>query len=256
MTSAATNVAIVTAPRSAERAEIEDTPPADQAPITPYRDVRDVRLNQSLSLTALLLATLLIASFGMIVYLATRPAQQVVIERSSEGDRVIAINGQAVRNGIAVGADKPGANEKKTIAREWAAARFGVDPLTREKDLERMFRMMSPAAAKAYADLMKRNGELERESAERWQAVWKPQVVEIDRTDPYRVNIVGAMEIAKRTPNGEQREAKQIMFSLHTLPDAGRAPRNAQTGFLIDDILDYKELPAVVSSSTSALTAQ
>src|SRR5215475_4611494 len=141
MTSAATDVAIVTGPRSAERAEIEDAPLMDQAPITPYRDVRDVRLNQSLSLTALLLAALLIVSFGMIVYLATRPAQQVIIERSSEGDHVIAVNGQAVRSGIAVGADKPGANDKKTIAREWAAARFAIDPLTREKDLERMFRM-------------------------------------------------------------------------------------------------------------------
>src|SRR6266511_390987 len=254
MSARATDIAMLTAPQNAERAEIEDAPLTDQAPITPYRDVRDVRLNQSLSLTALLLAALLVISFGVIVYLATRPAQQVVIERSSEGDRVLAVNGQAIRNDIAVGADKPGANEKKTIAREWATARYGVDPLTREKDLERMFRMMSPGAAKAYADLMKRNGELERESAERWQSVWKPQVVEIDRTDPYRVNIVGTMEITKKAPNGEQREAKQVMFGLHTLPDAGRAPRNAQTGFLIDDILDYKELPAAVSSSTSALT--
>jgi len=256
MSARATDIAVLASPRNAERAETEDAPLMDQAPIMPYRDVRDVRLNQSLSLTALLLAALLVFSFGVIVYLATRPAEQVVIERSSEGDRVLAVNGQTVKNGIAVGADKPGASEKKTIAREWAAARYGVDPLTREKDLERMFRMMSPGAAKAYADLMKRNGELERESAERWQAVWKPQVVEIDRTDPYRVNIVGTMEIVKRTPNSEQREAKQVMFGLHTVPDAGRAPRNMQTGFLVDDILDLKELPVVVSSSTSALTAQ
>src|SRR5262245_40326267 len=142
MSARATDIAILEAPQNSERAEIEDAPLTDQAPMTPYRDVRDVRLNQLLSITALLLAALLVVSFGVIVYLATRPAQQVVIERSGEGDRVIAINGQAVSNGIAIGADKPGANEKKTIAREWAVARYGVDPMTREKDLERMFRMM------------------------------------------------------------------------------------------------------------------
>jgi competence protein ComGC len=80
-----------------------------------YRDVLDVRLNQKLTLTALLLAALLIISFGMIVFLATRPAQQVIIEKSGEGDHVVAINGQAVKSGFAIGPDKPGANDKKTI---------------------------------------------------------------------------------------------------------------------------------------------
>ena len=121
-----------------------------------------------------------------------------------------------------------------------------------------MFRLMSPSAAKAYSDLLKKLGELERERNERWQAVWKPQIVEIDKGDPYRVNLVGTWEITKASKagsGGTEREVKQLMFALHMARDTdqGRAPRNAQTGFLIDDILDYKELPAAVSSSTSAL---
>jgi len=243
------DIVTLTAPEKAGNIGFED------APLSVYRDVRDLRLLRSLSITALVLSALLIVSLGIIFYLATRPAQQVVIERSSEGDRVIAVNGQAVRNGIAVGADKPGANDKKTLAREWATARYGVDPLTREKDIEKMFKMMAPNAARAYAAVMKRNGELERESAERWQAVWKPQVVEVDRVDQYRVNIVGTMEITKKAPNGDQREAKQIMFGLHLIPDAGRTPRNIQTGFLVDDILDLREIP-IESGPASALTAQ
>jgi hypothetical protein len=251
----ATDIVTLPAPQAADRVEPVDAPSIDQAPALPYRDVRDVRLNQLLSITALALSALLVVSLGLIIYLATRPPQQVVIERSSEGDRVIAVNGQAVRNGVAVGADKPGANDKKTIAREWVAARYGIDPMTREKDLERMFRMMSPNAARAYANLMKGNGELERENAERWQAVWKPQVVDVDRIDPYRINIVGRMEITKKASNGAQREEKQIMFGLRLIPDTGRAPRNMQTGFLVDDILDLKELP-VDNGPASALTAQ
>jgi hypothetical protein len=226
--------------------------------VTVYRDVKDVRLIRSLSIMALLQAFLLVISFVTIVYLAAKPAQQIVIERSAEGDRVIAINGQAVRNGIMLGVDKPGAGDKQTLAREWTAARYAVDPLTREKDLEKMFRLMDPHAAKAYSDLLKKQGALERERNERWQAVWKPQVVEIDKGDPYRVNVVGMWEITKSSKGGNggaEREAKQLMLALHMIRDTdqGRAPRNAQTGFLIDDIFDYKELPVVVSPSISAL---
>jgi hypothetical protein len=207
---------------------------------------------------ALLQAFLLMISFATIVYLAVRPAQQMVIERSTEGDRVIAVNGQAIGNGIVLGADKPGAGDKQTLAHEWTAVRYAVDPLTREKDLEKMFRMMEPHAAKAYSDLLKKQGALERERNERWQAVWKPQVVEIDKGDPYRVKVVGTWEIAKASKagsGGAEREVRQLIFALHMIRDTdqGRAPRNAQTGFLIDDILDYKELPAAASSSTSAL---
>jgi hypothetical protein len=58
-----------------------------------YRDVKDVRLIRSLSIVALLQAFLLMISFVTIVYLGVRPAQQIVIERSAEEDRVIAVNG-------------------------------------------------------------------------------------------------------------------------------------------------------------------
>jgi hypothetical protein len=230
----------------------------EQSQATGYRDVKDVRMIRSLSLMALLQAFLLVISFGTIVYLGVRPAQQIVIERSADGDRVVAVNGQAIRNGIVLGADKPGAGDKRTLAREWTAARYAVDPFTREKDLEKMFRLMDPHAAKAYSDLLKKQGELERERNERWQAIWKPQLVEIDNGDPYRVNMVGIWEItkaSKASSGGTEREVKQLMFALHMVRDTdqGRAPRNAQTGFLIDDILDYKELPVAVSSSTSAL---
>lgn len=245
----------LTAPQNAERAETEDAPLMDQAPITPYRDVCDVRLNQSLSLTALLLSALLVVSLGVIVYLATRPTQQVIIERSSEGDRVITVNGQAVGNGVAVGTDKPGAREKTTLVREWTALRYSVDPLTREKDLKRMFEMMLPSAATTYSNLMTKSGEAQLEVRENWRTVWKPQVIEVDRVDSYRVNVVGTMEITKRAPKGEEREMKQLMFGLHLTRDTDqdRAPRNAWSGFLIDDILDYRELPVEVSSSVSTL---
>jgi hypothetical protein len=231
-----------------ERAEDEIRSRAETLP----RSVEDVRLLRRISLAALVQSLLLVVSLGTTLYLAARPPQQVIIERIGDDDRVIGINGQAVAGAVVIGPDRPGAADKKTLAREWATSRFAIDPITRERDLEKMFRLMAPAAAKAYSDLMKKQGDLERERSEGWQAIWTPQVVEIDRADPYRVNVVGAWEITKGGEAG-RREAKQLMFSLHLLPDSdrGRSPRNAQTGFLVDDILDYRELPATPGAQST-----
>jgi hypothetical protein len=106
---------------------------------------------------------------------------------------------------------------------------------------------MEPAFAKGYAQLMTRRGEFEAEARERRQAVWTPQVVEVDRADPYKVKVVGAWDVTKKSDNGAgwAREMKQLMFTLQLIEDdRGRAPRNANTGFLIRDILDYKEIAA------------
>jgi hypothetical protein len=244
-------------PQIGERAAA--TSPDEEAEVISYRDVNDVRLNQKLSLATLVQSFLLVISFGVIVYLATRPPQQVIIERVGENDKVIAINGRAVQNGVETGVDKPGQRAKKEIAREWAAARYGIDPKTRDRDIERMFRMMERNFAKGYAGLMKQQGVLERETSEHWQGVWQPQVVEIDKSNPNRVNILGKWEITKNGAQGRQTEVKQLMFAVCLIDDTdqARAKRNAYTGFLVSDIRDLRELPAsaapasVLSSSAA-----
>src|SRR5262249_54795117 len=153
-------------------------------------------------------------SLGVIIYLATRPVQQVVIERVGENDRVVAINGRAVRNGVEIGEDKPGSRAKKEIAREGAAARYGIDPTTRDKDIERMLRMMERNFAGGYAGLMKQQGVLERETSEHWQGVWQPQLVEIDKNNPNQVNILGTWEVTKNGAQGRQTEIKQLKFGV------------------------------------------
>jgi hypothetical protein len=96
---------------------------------------------------------------------------------------------------------------------------------------------------------------------ERRQAVWTPQVVEVDRADPYKVKVIGTWDITKKSDSGAgwARELKQLMFTLHLVEDdRGRAPRNANTGFLIRDILDHKEIaaPTPASSSVTPQSAQ
>lgn len=223
-----------------------------------YRSVDDVRTLQRVSIAALIQSLLLVVSVGVIAFLATRPAQQVVIERTTEGDRVVAINGKPVATGYAVGADRPRAGDKKTLAREWSAVRYNIDPLTRDKDIARIYTFMEPGFAKGYAGLMMKRGEFETEAREKRQAVWTPQVVEVDRGDPYKVKLIGTWDITKRSENGTgwTREMKQLMFTLHLIEDdRGRAPRNANTGFLIRDISDYTEI-ALPTPTLSAAALQ
>ena len=223
------------------------------APGHVYRSVSDVRMLRSLSIALLIQSALLIVSFVALVAALWRPPKQVIIERSSEGDRVVAVNGQSVKGGIAVGDDRPGSGDKKTLALEWSTARYAIDPLTREKDLEKMFRAMEPNAASRYNELMLQEGVLKREVAEKWSATWTPQLIEVDKNDPYLINIIGLWEVTKAGAKGAEPESKQLVFKLRLrVDDQGRAPRNLQTGFLIADIRDYRELP-VNAAAPSAL---
>jgi hypothetical protein len=181
-----------------------------------------------------------------------------VVERTADGDRVVMAGDRAVIGGVSVGPDRPGDGDKKAIANKWAAARYGIDPLTRSKDVERLFRMMEPRAAKALSDLMKRGGELERERAEGWQAVWRPQSVTVEADDPYKVSVIGTQEVTRRTGGAVASETRQLVFKLKLIADReqGRADRNQNTGFLVVDILDYREIAGVPSPSTPGLTTQ
>src|SRR4030095_13604069 len=167
-----------------------------------YRSVDDVRMLRSLSIATLIQSLLLVVSVGVIALLVTRPAQQVVIERTTEGDRVVAINGKPVAAGYAVGEDRPRAGDKRTLAREWSAGRYKLDTLTRDKDIARIYTFMEPAFAKGYAGLMTKRGEFEAEAREKRQAVWTPQVVEVDRADPDKVKEIGAWGVTKKADTG------------------------------------------------------
>jgi hypothetical protein len=235
------------------RTVVHDVEVVQSVPVNVYRNVSDVRLLQSLSIALLVQSVLLVVSFAALVVALWRPPKQIIIERSGEGDRVVAVNGQSVKNGIAVGDDKPGSGDKKTLAREWSTARYAVDPLTREKDIEKMFRAMDPNSASKYNVIMLQQGVLKREVTERWSATWAPQLIEVDRGDPYLVNVMGLWEITRNGAKGSELEQKQLVFKLRLrVDDQGRAPRNLQTGFLVEDIVDYRELP-VTAAPQSAL---
>lgn len=209
-----------------------------------HRDDRDVMLLLRMSGVGILLLLALLTSIACNIWQYWRRPDRIIVDRREGGDYVVMVNDQAVEGGVGYGPDKPGAEDKRRLANEWAAARYAIDPLTREQGIERLLRMMEPTAAQKFVSYLKRNGELERERGERRQASWKPQLTVVDSSNPYRVNVVGLQELTRMVSGTPLRESKQIMFSLKMMPDkdSGRAAHNLHTGFLVLDILDIREV--------------
>jgi hypothetical protein len=239
----------------------ESTPAAPVEVVNLHRDERDIRLLLYVAATSIVLVLLLLASLAVNVWQYYRRPDRIVVDRRADGDHVVAVNDQPVATlggGVSFGPDRPGDEDKRRLANEWAMARYAIDPLAREQAIEKLLRMMEPNAAAKFVAYLKRKGELERERGERWQSSWKPQLTLIDGGNPYRVNVVGLQDLNKVVGGVPQRESKQIMFSLRLSPDkdSGRAQHNLFTGFLVVDLLDVREVMNAGDAGESALPQQ
>lgn len=243
-----------------EETRDESTPAAPIEVVNLHRDERDIRLLLYVSGTSIILVLLLLASLAVNCWQYYRRPDRIVVDRRTDGDHVVAVNDQPVATvgGVSFGPDRPGDEDKRRLANEWAMARYAIDPLAREQAIEKLLRMMEPNAAAKFVAYLKRKGELERERGERWQSSWKPQLTVIDGGNSYRVNVVGVQDMNKVVGGVPQRETKQIMFSLRLLPDkeSGRAQHNLFTGFLVVDLLDVREVMNPGDAGESVLSQQ
>jgi hypothetical protein len=220
-----------------------------------HRDPEDVRTILSLTMTSLLLVALLLASVSFNIWQYWRRPDRIVVDRSS--GRVLMINNREYGDTEAVelGPDKLTNADKQYIAREFARALYQIDPATRPRDIERALLMMVPASALRFARYLKQEGVLDRQRAESWQAVWTPQDISIDGTDPYTVRVIGRQEITKVVAGAVQQETRQLSLTLKLAADPRRrADRNLRSGFLVASI-DYKELGAPFSSTSASAGA-
>jgi hypothetical protein len=256
------NVTDMPMPREVAEIRDESTPAAEPVEVVNlHRDERDIRLLLYVGGTSIVLVLLLLTSLAVNVWQYYRRPDRIVVDRRGDGDHVVAVNDQpvaALGGGVSFGPDKPGDEDKRRLANEWAMARYAIDPLAREKAIEKLLRMMEPNAAAKFVAYLKRKGELERERGERWQSSWKPQLTVIDGGNPYRVNIVGVQDLNRIVGGVPQRETKQIIFSLRLLPDkdSGRAEHNLYTGFLVVDLLDVREVMNAGDAGESVLPQQ
>jgi hypothetical protein len=111
--------------------------------------------------------------------------------------------------------------------------------------------MMVPNSALAFAQYLKRNGVLDKQRAESQQAIWTPQDISVDQTDPYTVRVIGKQEITKFLAGAAQTETRQLSMTLKLIADPlRRADRNLRSGFLVAGF-DDKELGAPVGGDVS-----
>jgi hypothetical protein len=208
------------------------------------RDPNDIRTILRLAIAALLFALLSLALAGLLTYKLTRSPSLIVVERTPDGDRVVGDDQHYTLSGpVQVLADRPGDGDKKYLVTKWAESFFQIDPRTRREDLSRGLKMMTPEAAVALVEEVKRSGEWETQRREEWQTVWKPQSVTISRDDPYKVLVIGQQEITKTVGRVAQHDSRQLVFTVALRPDtAKRTEDNQNTGFRVSGITEMKVL--------------
>jgi hypothetical protein len=223
-----------------------DTQDAIYSPVC-QRDPNDIRTILRLVIAAILFATLSLTLAGLLTYKLTRSPSLIVVERTAaEGDRVVGDDQHYTLSGpVQMLADRPGDGDKKYLVTKWAESFFQIDPRTRREDLSRGLKMMTPEAAVALVEEVKRSGEWETQRREEWQTVWKPQSVTISRDDSYKVQVIGQQEITKTVGSMAQHDSRQLVFTVALRPDtAKRTEDNQNTGFRVAGITEMKILTA------------
>jgi hypothetical protein len=220
-----------------------DTQDAIYFPIC-QRDPNDIRTILRLAIAAIVFAMLGLALAGLLTYKLTRSPSLIVVERTPDGDRVVGDDQHYTLSGpVQVLPDRPGDGDKKYLVTKWSESFFQIDPRTRREDLSRGLKMMTPEAAVALVEEVKRSGEWETQRREEWQTVWKPQSVTISRDDPYKVQVIGQQEITKTVGSIAQHDSRQLVFTVALRADtAKRTEDNQNTGFRVAGITEMKIL--------------
>jgi hypothetical protein len=216
------------------------------------RDPQDIRTILRLSFSSLLFAVLSLTLSGLLIYKLTRRPELVVVERTPEGDRVVGDDRHYTMQGsVQVRPDRPADGDKKYLAAKWAESFFRIDPQSRQADIVRGLKLMTPDAAVALVEQVKQTGEWETQRREEWQTVWKPQVITVSTDDPYKVQVVGQQSITKTVSGLVQHASRQIICTLILKADsAQRTEDNQNTGFRIAGLAEMKVLDE--TSATAA----
>ncbi len=207
-----------------------------------YRDPADVRtIFQLLTAMMIVLCLFVLSATGNAWQYWRRP-DRIIVDRSS--GRVLLINDRTFGESDAVKMmpDHPGEADKKYLVSEFVRLLYAVNPATRAPDVKSALEMMVPQSAAKFAGYLKEQRILERQRAESWQAIWTPQDVAVDASDPFTLRVIGRQQVTRLVSNAVVQDAKQLQLVVKLVADpAGRSDANRRTGFLVAAI-EYKEL--------------
>src|SRR5689334_14686169 len=135
-----------------------DTQDAIYFPIC-QRDPNDIRTILRLAIAAIVFAMLGLVLAGLLTYKLTRSPSLIVVERTPDGDQVVGDDQHYTLSGpVQVLADRPGDGDKKYLVTRWAESFFQIDPRPRREALARGLKLMTPDAAVALVEEVRRSG--------------------------------------------------------------------------------------------------
>lgn len=217
--------------------------PSEQTQLVPIRDPADVRTIIGLALAGICLSFGICALAALLIYNSLTDPPLVVVERNSDGERVVFMNGSQIVDNVSATRDRPGDPSKIAVANIFSAFLYKIDPETRAKDLESLIKMMVSASAEA---LMKQIApELEQQAREQWHTTWEPQVTSVDPSDPYVIRVVGRQKIRTLVRGQMEFRYRQLAFNLRLMyAKRGRTERNQRTGFVVENLYDFRVVEA------------
>ena len=200
------------------------------------RDPEDVLTISSLLRAVWVLLFVLTASVVMNVFLAVRRADRIVVDKSS--GRVVELNNRdyGATETVSISPDRPTDTDKKYLVKEFLKSLYTVEQTTREREVNKLLRMLDPDLSLAFAARLKQNGLLATEKAESVNSSWELQDLSVDERDPFILRAIGIRRIRRKAAGQDVEETVQLKckFLLKDAPTSpARNDNNLRTGFTI-----------------------
>ena len=200
------------------------------------RDPEDVLTISSLFRAVWILLLLLTASVGTNVFLATRRADRIVVDKTS--GRVVQLNNRdyGATEAVEITPDRPNDTDKKYLVKEFLKSLYAVEQTTRESQINKLLRMLDPDLSLSLAARLKQNGLLAAEKTESVNSSWELQDLSVDERDPYVLRAIGIRRVRRKASGQDVEETLQLKckFLLKDSPSSpARNDNNLRTGFSI-----------------------
>lgn len=203
---------------------------------TVNRDPEDVLTISYLFRAVWILLLLLTASVGTNVFLATRRADRIVVDKTS--GRVVEMNNRdyGTTEAVEIAPDRPNDTDKKYLVKEFLKSLYSVEQTTREANINKLLRMLDPDLSLSFAARLKQSGLLAAEKAESVNSSWELQDLTVDERDPYVLRAIGIRRVRREANGQDVEETLQLKCKL-LLKDSPSSParndNNLRTGFSI-----------------------
>ena len=220
-------------------------------------DPEQVRTNYRLIgvLGVAIVIVLVQSIFTLTLYL--RRPDTIVVDRTAGADRVVVMNNReyGLTDGVAFHTDRLTDGDKKYLVTKFLDLYYGNNPDYRDQQLNEAIGLMVAGRGRELFNYLKSNRVLEQQAAESWQAVWTPQQITVDSSDPFTVRVIGVQSLTRIINQRPVEEAHQLNLTVKVAKDElGRDARNKRTGYQVtwfgwDEL---KDAPRTESSAAQA----